>query len=205
MARAHEYGRRRGGPFVAINMAAIPRDLIRSELFGHERAPSPARRTAPPVVSNRRRVVHSSSTKSATCRWKRRTRLLRVLQQGEYTTVGGRTPIKTDVRIVAAQQGPANADQPGAFPRGSVLSPERRPAAAAGLRERSRTFRISSATFSSSASVKACRPSAFPPAASELMKRYPWPGTCASSKTLSADLQRSIRRTRFPPRSSRPN
>ncbi|TIV26412.1 MAG: nitrogen regulation protein NR(I), partial [Mesorhizobium sp.] len=38
VARAlHEYGRRRGGPFVAINMAAIPRDLIESELFGHEK------------------------------------------------------------------------------------------------------------------------------------------------------------------------
>ena len=37
-----------------------------------------------------------------TCRWKRQTRLLRVLQQGEYTTVGGRTPIRTNVRIVAA-------------------------------------------------------------------------------------------------------
>ncbi|MEJ0045549.1 MAG: sigma 54-interacting transcriptional regulator [Rhodospirillales bacterium] len=38
MARAlHDYGRRRNGPFVAINMAAIPRELIESELFGHER------------------------------------------------------------------------------------------------------------------------------------------------------------------------
>ena len=38
VARAlHDYGRRRGGPFVAINMAAIPRELIESELFGHER------------------------------------------------------------------------------------------------------------------------------------------------------------------------
>ncbi|HAO40453.1 MAG TPA: nitrogen regulation protein NR(I), partial [Afipia sp.] len=38
VARAlHDYGKRRNGPFVAVNMAAIPRDLIESELFGHER------------------------------------------------------------------------------------------------------------------------------------------------------------------------
>src|SRR3546814_10874026 len=38
VARAlHEYGRRRNGPFVAVNMAAIPRDLIESDLFGHEK------------------------------------------------------------------------------------------------------------------------------------------------------------------------
>jgi DNA-binding NtrC family response regulator len=38
VARAlHDYGKRRNGPFVAINMAAIPRDLIESELFGHEK------------------------------------------------------------------------------------------------------------------------------------------------------------------------
>src|SRR3546814_12884876 len=40
VARAlHEYGRRRNGPFVAVNMAAIPRDLIESDLFGHEKGP----------------------------------------------------------------------------------------------------------------------------------------------------------------------
>ena len=49
VARAlHDYGKRRNGPFVAINMAAIPRELIESELFGHEKGgPSPVPRCAP--------------------------------------------------------------------------------------------------------------------------------------------------------------
>ncbi len=66
------------------------------------RAPSPAPTRAAPAASSRPKAARCSSTKSATCRWKRRPGLLRVLQQGEYTTVGGRTPIKADVRIIAA-------------------------------------------------------------------------------------------------------
>jgi len=103
VARAlHDYGKRRAGPFVAINMAAIPRELIESELFGHEKG------------------AFTGATMRATGRFEQaqggtlfldeigdmpleaQTRLLRVLQEGEYTTVGGRTPIRADVRIVAA-------------------------------------------------------------------------------------------------------
>ncbi len=61
VARAlHEYGRRRKGPFVAINMAAIPRDLIESELFGHEKVPLPAHRTVQADVLNRPMAVRCS-------------------------------------------------------------------------------------------------------------------------------------------------
>ncbi len=103
VARAlHDYGKRRNGPFVAINMAAIPRELIESELFGHEKG------------------AFTGATQRAAGRFEQseggtlfldeigdmppeaQTRLLRVLQEGEYTTVGGRTPIKANVRIVAA-------------------------------------------------------------------------------------------------------
>ena len=72
------------------------------------------------------------------------TRLLRVLQQGEYTTVGGRTPIKTDVRIIAAtnkRSAPAHPARP--VPRGSLLPPQcRAAAAAAACASASRTFPI---------------------------------------------------------------
>ncbi len=103
VARAlHDFGKRRSGPFVAVNMAAIPRELIESELFGHEKG------------------AFTGATNRSTGRFEQaqggtlfldeigdmpleaQTRLLRVLQEGEYTTVGGRTSIKTDVRIVAA-------------------------------------------------------------------------------------------------------
>src|SRR5579871_845157 len=103
VARAlHDYGKRRTGPFVAINMAAIPRDLIESELFGHEKGAF--------TGANARSVGRFEQAQGGTLfldeigdmPLEAQTRLLRVLQQGEYTTVGGRVPIKTNVRIIAA-------------------------------------------------------------------------------------------------------
>src|SRR5438445_4079206 len=103
VARAlHDYGKRRSGPFVAINMAAIPRELIESELFGHERGAF--------TGATQRNAGRFEQAQSGTLFLDEigdmpsdaQTRLLRVLQQGEYTTVGGRTPIRADVRIIAA-------------------------------------------------------------------------------------------------------
>ena len=103
VARAlHDYGKRRNGPFVAINMAAIPRDLIESELFGHEKGAF--------TGAINRKPGHFELAEGGTLfldeigdmSGDAQSRLLRVLQQGEYNTVGGRTPIKTDVRIIAA-------------------------------------------------------------------------------------------------------
>src|SRR5437868_12654184 len=103
VARAlHDYGKRRSGPFGAINMAATPRDLVESELFGHEKGAF--------TGANSRNAGRFELAEGGTLfldeigdmPMEAQTRLLRVLQQGEYTTVGGRSPIKTDVRIIAA-------------------------------------------------------------------------------------------------------
>ena len=103
VARAlHDYGKRRSGPFVAINMAAIPRDLIESELFGHEKGAFTGANTR---SSGRFEQAEGGTLfldEIGDMPMEAQTRLLRVLQQGEYTTVGGRTPIKADVRIIAA-------------------------------------------------------------------------------------------------------
>jgi two-component system nitrogen regulation response regulator GlnG len=103
VARAlHDYGKRRNGPFVAVNMAAIPRELIESELFGHEKGSF----TGAATRSSGRFEQAEGGTlfldEIGDMPPEAQTRLLRVLQQGEYTTVGGRTPIRTDVRIIAA-------------------------------------------------------------------------------------------------------
>ena len=98
----HDYGKRRQGPFVAINMAAIPRELIESELFGHEKG---AFTGAQSRTAGRFEQAEGGTLfldEIGDMPLEAQTRLLRVLQQGEYTTVGGRTPIKTNVRIVAA-------------------------------------------------------------------------------------------------------
>src|SRR6202046_4272773 len=103
VARAlHDFGKRRSGPFVAINMAAIPRELIESELFGHERGAF--------TGATQRSAGRFEQAKGGTLfldeigdmPFEAQTRLLRVLQEGEYTSVGGRQPIKANVRIIAA-------------------------------------------------------------------------------------------------------
>ena len=103
VARAlHNYGKRKSGPFVAINMAAIPRELIESELFGHEKGAF--------TGATQRNAGRFEQAEGGTLFLdeigdmppEAQTRLLRVLQEGEYTTVGGRTSIKANVRIVAA-------------------------------------------------------------------------------------------------------
>src|SRR3979490_2288679 len=103
VARAlHDYGKRRNGPFVAVNMAAIPRDLIESELFGHARGAFTGANTGASGGFEQAEGGTLFLDEIGDMPMEAQTRLLRVLQQGEYTTVGGRTPIKSDVRIIAA-------------------------------------------------------------------------------------------------------
>jgi len=103
VARAlHMYSKRAERPFVAVNMAAIPRDLIESELFGHEKGAF--------TGANSRRSGRFEQALGGTLFLDEigdmpldaQTRLLRVLQQGEYTPVGGVTPRRADARIIAA-------------------------------------------------------------------------------------------------------
>jgi two-component system nitrogen regulation response regulator GlnG len=103
VARAlHDYGRRRKGAFVAVNMAAIPRELIESELFGHEKGSFTG---ATSRMSGRFEQAEGGTLfldEIGDMPLEAQTRLLRVLQQSEYTSVGGVSPIKTNVRIIAA-------------------------------------------------------------------------------------------------------
>ncbi len=103
VARAmHDYGKRRGGPFIAVNMAAIPRELIESELFGHEKGAF--------TGANARKIGRFEQAEGGTLfldeigdmPLEAQTRLLRVLQSGEFMPVGGRSPIRANLRIIAA-------------------------------------------------------------------------------------------------------
>ncbi|MDG2482542.1 MAG: sigma 54-interacting transcriptional regulator, partial [Alphaproteobacteria bacterium] len=103
VARAlHDYGHRRGGPFVAVNMAAIPHDLIESELFGHERGAF--------TGASQRRDGRFAQAQGGTLFLdeigdmppEAQTRLLRVLQEGVFAPIGARQTIRTDTRIIAA-------------------------------------------------------------------------------------------------------
>ena len=102
-ARAlHDYGKRKNFPFVAINMAAIPRELIESELFGHEKGSFTG---ATNNSKGRFRQAEGGTLfldEIGDMPSEAQTRLLRVLQEGEFNTVGGNKAIHSDVRIIAA-------------------------------------------------------------------------------------------------------
>jgi two-component system nitrogen regulation response regulator GlnG len=98
----HDMGPRRRQPFVALNMAAIPRELIEAELFGHERG---AFTGAQARVAGKFEQAAGGTLfldEIGDMPMEAQTRLLRVLQSGEFTTVGGARTIRADVRIVAA-------------------------------------------------------------------------------------------------------
>lgn len=103
VARAlHRHSPRRDGPFIALNMAAIPRDLIESELFGHEKG---AFTGAAALRQGRFQQADGGTLfldEIGDMPAETQTRLLRVLADGEFYRVGGHTPIKVDVRIIAA-------------------------------------------------------------------------------------------------------
>ena len=103
VARAlHNFGLRKDGPFDAMNMAAIPRDLIESELFGHEKGAFTGADRAMAGKFEQARGGTLFLDEVGDMPLDAQTRLLRVLQEGEFTRVGGRDVQSADVRIVAA-------------------------------------------------------------------------------------------------------
>ena len=186
VARAlHDYGKRRTGPFVAINMAAIPRDLIESELFGHEKGAF----TGAQARSAGRFEQAEGGTllldEIGDMPMEAQTRLLRVLQQGEYTTVGGRTPIRTDVRIIAA----TNKDlriliNQGLFREDLFFRLNVVPIRLPPLRERSEDIPDLVRHFFAMVEKEGLPHKQIEPAAVERLKRYRWPGNVRELENL---------------------
>ena len=108
VARAlHDYGKRRNGPFIAINMAAIPKELIESELFGHEKG-SVHRRCATSALCGPLRAVPMAAPfswmKSATCRSPCRSKpACACLQEGEFVAVVGQ---QSDSEVQTCESSP---------------------------------------------------------------------------------------------------
>jgi len=98
----HRHSPRAKRPFIALNMAAIPKDLIESELFGHEKGAftgaAQQRRGRFEQADGGTLFLDEIGDMPA----ETQTRLLRVLADGEFYRVGGHTPVKVDVRIIAA-------------------------------------------------------------------------------------------------------
>jgi two-component system, NtrC family, nitrogen regulation response regulator GlnG len=166
-------------------MAAIPRELIESELFGHEKGAF--------TGAQNRHTGRFEQAEGGTLfldeigdmPMEAQTRLLRVLQQGEYTTVGGRTPIKSNVRIIAAtnrdlqQQIDQGLFREDLFYRLNVV-PLRLPP----LRERLDDIPDLVRHFLAIAAREGLPPKGFEPAAIERLKRYHWPGNVRELENL---------------------
>jgi two-component system nitrogen regulation response regulator GlnG len=181
----HDYSKRRSGPFVALNMAAIPRELIESELFGHEKG---AFTGAQARTQGRFEQAEGGTLfldEIGDMPMEAQTRLLRVLQEGEYTTVGGRTPIRTDVRIIAAtHRDLRNQIQQGLFREDLFYRLNVVPLRIPPLRERLEDTGDLVRHFLRQASKEGMGQRTIVPAAIERLKRHTWPGNVRELENL---------------------
>jgi two-component system nitrogen regulation response regulator GlnG len=190
VARAlHDYGKRRSGPFVPINMAAIPRELIESELFGHERGAFTGALT--------RGVGRFEQAAGGTLFLdeigdmppEAQTRLLRVLQEGEFTTVGGRTPVKANVRIVAAtHRDLRQAIRQGLFREDLFYRLNVVPIRLPPLRERTEDVGLLARHFLDRAAAGGLPAKVLDSAAIERLRRHSWPGNVREIENLMRRL-----------------
>ncbi len=178
VARAiHATGLRRSGPFVAINMAAIPRELIEAELFGHEKGAF----TGATNRSAGRFEQAAGGTlfldEIGDMPLEAQTRLLRVLQSNEYSTVGGSQALKADVRVVAATHRDMRtlvADgrfREDLFYRLNVI-----PVTLPPLRDRRSDIPALVRHFIDAGRHSGLPDRQFAPAAMQLLERHDWPG-----------------------------
>ncbi|MEW5703337.1 MAG: nitrogen regulation protein NR(I) [Pseudomonadota bacterium] len=186
VARAlHDFGKRRNAPFVAINMAAIPRELIESELFGHEKGAF--------TGAANRHVGRFEQAEGGTLFLdeigdmpvEAQTRLLRVLQEGEFTTVGGRTPIRANVRIIAATH--RNLQQlvnQGLFREDLFYRLNVVPIRLPPLRERTDDIPALVQHFFAEAATEGLPLKALEAPAMERLKQHGWPGNVRELENL---------------------
>ncbi|HMN53191.1 MAG TPA: sigma-54 dependent transcriptional regulator [Sphingopyxis sp.] len=178
VARAiHATGLRRGGPFVAINMAAIPRELIEAELFGHEKGAFTGA-----TSRNAGRFEQAAGgtlflDEIGDMPLEAQTRLLRVLQSNEYSTVGGSQALRADVRVVAATHRDMRtlvADgrfREDLFYRLNVI-----PVTLPPLRDRRSDIAALVRHFVDAGRHAGLPDRQFAPAAMQLLERHDWPG-----------------------------
>jgi two-component system nitrogen regulation response regulator GlnG len=186
VARAlHDFGRRRGGPFVAVNMAAIPRELIESELFGHEKGSFTGAMTR---VTGRFEQAEGGTLfldEIGDMPPEAQTRLLRVLQDGRFTTVGGRTAIKANVRIVAAtHRDLTQLIKLGMFREDLYYRLNVVPIRIPPLRQRVEDIPELLGHFLAQSTSEGLPPKSLEPAAVERLKNYRWPGNVRELENL---------------------
>ena len=174
----HEKSARHAGPFVTLNCAAVPAELIESELFGHEKGSFTG--AAARHIGKFEQASGGSLflDEIGDMPLVMQSKLLRVLEEGEIERVGGDKPIAVDARVVVAthrnleemvRQGSFRADL---FHRIYVF-----PIALPPLRERADEIPVLAEYFAAqAASQNGWRPKHFSPESLEILRRYAWPG-----------------------------
>jgi two-component system nitrogen regulation response regulator NtrX len=182
----HAMSRRRAGPFVEVNCAAIPEELIESELFGHVRGAFTG------AVADRRgkfEVAHGGTIfldEIGDMSLKTQAKVLRVLQEQVMEAVGGSTQIRVDARVLAA----TNKDLPleiraGRFRDDLYFRLNVVPIFVPSLRERSGDIPLLADHFMAMlAREYGRRPKTFEADAITALERYPWPGNVRELRNI---------------------
>jgi two-component system nitrogen regulation response regulator NtrX len=174
----HTQSHRRAGPFVEVNCAAIPEELIESELFGHVRGAFTG------AVADRRGKFEVADggtlflDEIGDMSLKTQAKVLRVLQEQTLESVGGSTRIRVDVRVVAATNKDLQAEiRAGRFREDLYFRLNVIPIFVPPLRERPDDIPLLADHFMAEfASEYGRRPKTFDPAATDVLQSYAWPG-----------------------------
>jgi len=174
----HALSRRRAGPFVEVNCAAIPEDLIESELFGHVRGAFTG------AVADRRGKFEAADggtiflDEIADMSLKTQAKVLRVLQEQTLEAVGGSTRIKVDARVLAATNKELQAEiRAGRFREDLYFRLNVIPIFVPPLRDRQEDIPLLADHFMAEfAREYGRRIKSFEPGAVSVIQHYPWPG-----------------------------
>jgi len=174
----HSLSHRRLGPFVEVNCAAIPEELIESELFGHTRGAFTG------AVADRRGKFEIASggtlflDEVGDMTLKTQAKVLRALQEQVVEPVGGQHSVRVDVRVIAATNKDLGAEiRHGRFREDLYFRLNVLPISVPLLRDRGDdVVRLAQHFVAEFAREYGRRPKSFAPAATEMLKAYHWPG-----------------------------
>lgn len=182
----HAHSPRRNGPFTAINMAAIPKNLIESELFGHEKGAFTGATSRRPGHFERTRAGTLFLDEIGDMPMEAQTRLLRVLQDGTFNRVGGAETLWADVRIIAAtHQNLPDAIATGRFREDLFYRLNVVPLHVPSLRSRPEDIPLLADFFLAQVAKKIhATPKRFSPEALDLLINHDWPGNVRELENL---------------------
>ena len=184
--RLHLESRRVAGPFVAVNCAAIPEELIESELFGHEKG---AFTGAQARKRGQFELAHGGTIfldEVADMSLMTQAKVLRILQEQSFMRVGGRETLKIDVRVIAATNKILEQEiERGSFREDLYYRLAVIPLRVPPLRERREDIPVLARTFV----AQCCESSQLPgkvltPAAIEVLRGHEWPGNVRELRNL---------------------